>query len=107
MDKSFERTLSLILGHVMQNSGMSKRFSYKNTSTFTHPKIHSQVSLIPCCTAGCEQKQQKGAEASVYLVLLVSWHQVTGVKGHLVRFSRPTAFLTLPRYGRGRFSGGL
>lgn len=95
MDKSFERTLSPNpwSSHVMQNSGMSKRFSYTNTLTFTQPRIHSQVSLISCCTAGCGQKQQKGAEASVYLVLLVSWHQGTDVRGHLVRFSHSSAFL--------------
>lgn len=109
MDKSFERTLSPNpwSSHVMQNSGMSKRFSYTNTLTFTQPRIHSQVSLISCCTAGCGQKQQKGAEASVYLVLLVSWHQGTDVRGHLVRFSHSSAFLTLPRHGRGHFSAGL
>lgn len=63
--------------------------------------------MIPSCPAGCGQKQQRGAEASVDLVLLVGWHQGTDVRGHLVRFSHPCAFLTLSRHGRGHFSAGL
>lgn len=92
--------------HVMQNSGMSKRFSYTHTLTFTHSGIRSQVNLISCCTAECGQKQQKGAEAHVFLVLLVSRHQGAEVRGHVVRFSYPSASVTRPHRGPAHFSGG-
>lgn len=88
----------------MQNSGMSKRFSYTNTLTFTHSGIRSQVNLISCCTAECGQKQQKGAEAHVFLVLLVSRHQGAEVRGHVVRFSYPSASVTRPHRGPAHFS---